>query len=107
MNRKRGFTLIELLVVMAIIALLIGLLLPALAKARAAAKLTQDGTQVKQIHTAWLVFAREFNGTYPTPGLIDRLPDPSLGLDLPGRGPEDQSQNSHANLHSVVIMNNY
>jgi prepilin-type N-terminal cleavage/methylation domain-containing protein len=107
MNRKRGFTLIELLVVMAIIALLVGLLLPALAKARATAKLTKDGTQVKQVHQSWLIFAREFDGILPTPGLVRRLSDPVLGQRVPGRGPEDQAQNSHANLYSLCIMQNY
>src|SRR5690349_8626833 len=77
MNRKRGFTLIELLVVMAIIALLIGLLLPALAKARAQAKLLKDSSQIRGIHQSWLVFSREFEGVFPTPGLIDRQPDPT------------------------------
>ncbi len=72
MNRKRGFTLIELLVVMAIIALLIGLLLPALAKARAQAKLIKDGSQIRGVHQSWLIFAREFEGVFPVPGLIKR-----------------------------------
>jgi prepilin-type N-terminal cleavage/methylation domain-containing protein len=105
MTRKRGFTLIELLVVMAIIALLIGLLLPALAKARATAKLTKDQTQVRGIHQSWLVFAREFEGLFPTPGLIDRLP--FNGVEEPGRGPEDEKQNDTARTHSACIMNNY
>lgn len=106
MNRKRGFTLIELLVVMAIIALLIGLLLPALAKARAQAKLLKDSSQIRGIHQSWLVFSREFEGVFPTPGLINRLADPVLGQ-TPGRGPEALAENNHANLHSVCIMNNY
>ena len=106
MNRKRGFTLIELLVVMAIIALLIGLLLPALAKARAQAKLLKDSTQMKQIHEAWIVFSREFEGIFPTPGLIDRLPDPEFG-EMPGRGEEDFRQNYTAYVHSACIMQNY
>jgi prepilin-type N-terminal cleavage/methylation domain-containing protein len=106
MNRKRGFTLIELLVVMAIIALLIGLLLPALAKARAQAKLLKDNAQIKQMHTGWVVFSRELDGKFPTPGLINRGPDPILG-ETPGRGPENVLANDHANMHSVCIMQNY
>ncbi len=107
MNRKRGFTLIELLVVMAIIALLVGLLLPALAKARATAKLTKDGTQIKQIHQSWTIWAREFDGIFPLPGLIKRQVDPALGVRVPGRGKEDTNQNDHAKLYSACIMNNY
>lgn len=109
MNGKRGFTLIELLVVMAIIALLIGLLLPALAKARAQAKLLKDGTQIKQIHAAWVTFSNDFDGAFPTPGLIDRRKvDIGNGLeDIPGRGPEDEGANNTAYVHSAVIMQNY
>jgi prepilin-type N-terminal cleavage/methylation domain-containing protein len=109
MNRKHGFTLIELLVVMAIIALLIGLLLPALAKARAQAKLLKDGTQVKQIHEGWIVFSREFDGIFPTPGLINRLPvDIGNGMEqIPGRGDEDTQKNTTGAVHSACIMQNY
>ena len=106
MIRKRGFTLIELLVVMAIIALLIGLLLPALAKARAEAKRLKDATQIKQVHQSWLIFARQFDGIFPAPGLINRLPVPGLG-DVPGRGEEDVLANDHGALYSAVIMANY
>jgi len=105
MTRKRGFTLIELLVVMAIIALLIGLLLPALAKARATAKLTKDSTQIRGIHQSWLVYSREFEGIFPTPGLIDRLA--FNGVEEPGRGAEDEKMNDTARLHSTCVMQNY
>ncbi len=107
---KRGFTLVELLVVMAIIALLIGLLLPALAKARAQAQLTKDQAQVKEIHQSWIVFSRELDGALPTPGLIDRLPDPNItenGGEVPGRGAEDLEMNTTPNLYSVCIMRHY
>ncbi len=106
MNRKRGFTLIELLTVMAIIALLIGLLLPALAQARKKALLSKDQAQIKQIHTSWITFAREFDGAFPTPGLINRLDDPILGQ-IPGRGPEDILANNSAHMYSACIMQNY
>jgi prepilin-type N-terminal cleavage/methylation domain-containing protein len=105
MKRKRGFTLIELLVVMAIIALLIGLLLPALAKARAQAKLLKDGTQIKQIHEAWVIYSREFDGLFPTPGLVFR--QRFNGEYIPGRGEEAYSLNDTGALHSLCIMQNY
>ena len=107
---KHGFTLVELLVVMAIIALLIGLLLPALAKARAQAQLTKDQAQVKEIHQSWIVFSRDLDGNLPTPGLIDRLPDPNITEnqgEVPGRGPEDFTMNTTPNLFSVCIMRHY
>ncbi len=107
MKDKRGFTVVELLVVMAIIALLIGLLLPALTKARAQAKLLEDGTQMKQIHVAWLTFAGGCAGIMPTPGLIDRkkidLNDGRGPRQVPGRGEEDTRQNTTANIHSACI----
>jgi prepilin-type N-terminal cleavage/methylation domain-containing protein len=110
MNRKRGFTLIELLVVMAIIALLIGLLLPALAKARAQAKLIKDGSQIRGIHQSWLIFAREFEGVFPVPGVIQRQPVNLSGGGteiMPGRGDENKLLNTHDNLYSACIMQNY
>ena len=55
MRRRNGFTLIELLVVMGIISLLLGILLPALNNARAKARETKDGTQVKQVHQFRLI----------------------------------------------------
>jgi hypothetical protein len=99
--------LIELLTVMAIISLLIGLLLPALAQARAKAQLTKDTAQVKQIHQSWVSFAREFDGAFPTPGLINRCPDEQTGTDIPGRGPEDLSVNNSAFMYSACIMQNF
>lgn len=105
MRRNRGFTLIELLVVMAIIALLVGLLLPALNSARRQARLIKDGTQIQQIHKAWVSYSVEAKGLLPTPGLINRLD--VNGVQIPGRGAEDIEQNNTAFLHSVMIMQNY
>lgn len=105
MRRNRGFTLIELLVVMAIIALLVGLLLPALNSARRQARLIKDGTQIQQIHKAWVSYSVEAKGSLPTPGLIDRLA--VGGVEVPGRGAEDVVQNNTANLHSVMIAQNF
>jgi prepilin-type N-terminal cleavage/methylation domain-containing protein len=104
MKTRRGFTLIELLVVMAIIALLIGLLLPALAKARATARQLKDGAQIKQVHTGWVVFSRQFDGIFPTPGLVRR--QPINGTYVIGRGNEEPVENTTGYIHSVCIMNN-
>jgi prepilin-type N-terminal cleavage/methylation domain-containing protein/prepilin-type processing-associated H-X9-DG protein len=61
MKKKRGFTLIELLVVVAIIAVLVALLLPGLASARDRAKLVVCTNNLKQIHTAYMMYAQENN----------------------------------------------
>jgi len=109
MKRSRGFTLIELLVVIAIIALLIGLLLPALAKAQRQAKSVRDKTQIKQIHQAMLIFAEDAKGRLPVPGLVNRLADTSIpgSPQVPGRGPEDFTQNHTAPLYSLMIAQGF
>ncbi len=106
MHGKRAFTLIELLTVMAIIALLVGLLLPALATARAKALSTKDQSQIKQIHQSFSVFSRDYDGIFPTPGLVNRLKDTQLGKETPGRGPESLKANTSQSMYSLCIMNN-
>lgn len=99
--RKRAFTLIELLVVIAIITLLMGILLPALAKARATAKAVKDATQLKQVHTGFMTFSRQFDGTFPTPGLVN-----TEGV-TPGVGEEDHTKNTTRHMYSVCIAQNF
>ena len=71
--KSHGFTLIELLVVVAIIAVLVAMLLPALGQARKQAKLTQCGSQLRQIGTAALMYAQENSDKFP-PGNIYNCP---------------------------------
>lgn len=59
-----GFTLVELLVVISIIALLLALLLPALNKARAAAKMTQCLSGMRQLGIAEHLYANEYQGLF-------------------------------------------
>src|SRR5262245_50668158 len=65
-----GFSLIELLVVIAIIAILAGLLLPALAKAKAASQSAACLNHLKQLVTAWTLYADDHHDTLP-PNLWD------------------------------------
>lgn len=99
--KNRGFTLIELLVVIAIITLLMGILLPALAKARAAAVQVKDATQLTQVYKAMATFARQFNGVFPKPGLIN-----TIGTE-PGVGAEQMALNHSGPMYSACIAQNF
>jgi prepilin-type N-terminal cleavage/methylation domain-containing protein/prepilin-type processing-associated H-X9-DG protein len=58
---KRGFTLIELLVVIAIIAILAAILFPVFARAREKARQTSCLSNVKQLTTAYLMYAQDYD----------------------------------------------
>lgn len=63
MSRKKGFTLIELLVVIAIIAILAAILFPVFAKAREKARQTSCASNAKQIGTALMMYAQDYDET--------------------------------------------
>ena len=104
---RRGFTLVELLVVIAIIGIIVGILLPSLASARAAARLVEEQKRVRTIHEGFVNWASTHKMRKPIPGRERRLMDPDLGKFVHGRGPEDASQNDHAALLSLCIMENH
>jgi hypothetical protein len=69
-------------------------------------KTIKDATQVRAVHQSWLTYAKEFQGLFPIPGLVNRLPVEGMG-NVPGRGAEDITQNTTASLHSMMVMSNY
>jgi len=105
-------TKVELIALVAIAVVLTVLLFimiwPGPRRPRGAPRL-KDQAQIRSIHQSLVVFAKEFGGLYPTPGLIDRLPyDAGNGpQEVPGRGDEDITQNTTANLYSALIMQDY
>jgi prepilin-type N-terminal cleavage/methylation domain-containing protein/prepilin-type processing-associated H-X9-DG protein len=64
-----GFTLIELLVVIAIIAILAAILFPVFAQAREKARQASCVNNVKQIDLAFLMYAQDYDETYPVAGI--------------------------------------
>src|SRR5438445_10640700 len=76
--RKSGFTLIELLVVIAIIAILAAILFPVFARARESARRATCLSNLKQLGTAFQMYAQDYDETYPS-GLVLAVPGPAAG----------------------------
>ena len=66
MRRGRGFTLIELLVVIAIIAILAAILFPVFAQARDRARMTACLSNMRQIGSALMMYAQDYDETMPS-----------------------------------------
>src|SRR2546425_7830812 len=63
--RRNGFTLIELLVVIAVIAILAAILFPVFAQAREKARQTACLSNCKQIGTAVMMYAQDYDDNPP------------------------------------------
>ncbi len=65
-TRTKGFTLIELLVVIAIIAILAAILFPVFAQARESARKITCVSNLRQLTSAWLMYAQDYDETWVT-----------------------------------------
>ena len=63
--KRAGFTLIELLVVIAIIAILAAILFPVFARAREKARQSSCTSNLKQIGTAFMMYAQDYDEVLP------------------------------------------
>jgi len=79
---SRGFTLIELLVVIAIIAILAAILFPVFAQAREKARQTSCISNLKQIGLATLMYAQDYDETYPNGWHPDGINGVFTGVDM-------------------------
>ncbi len=75
---RKGFTLIELLVVIAIIAILAAILFPVFAQARSKARQTACISHSKQIGLAIMMYAQDYEETYPPYQIVIPCPWPDI-----------------------------
>ncbi|EIQ01398.1 type II secretory pathway, pseudopilin PulG [Opitutaceae bacterium TAV1] len=83
-GQQRAFTLIELLTVIAIIGILAGIIIPTVSKVRTTAQSAVCKSNLRQIGTAFMLYAEDNRGLYPAPRQPDAPEDPNQN---PGGGP--------------------
>jgi len=90
--RRTAFTLIELLVVIAIIAILAAILFPVFAQAREAARKASCQSNMKQIATALMMYAQDYDETFFTVNDLPRYNPDGTQCDPPDskRRPDGQ-----------------
>jgi prepilin-type N-terminal cleavage/methylation domain-containing protein/prepilin-type processing-associated H-X9-DG protein len=83
---RSGFTLIELLVVIAIISILASILLPTFATAREKARQISCLSNTKQLSTAFMMYAQDFDEGFPAAGKAGTSTGPCVPDDQGGSG---------------------
>lgn len=78
LKRGNGFTLIELLVVIAVLATLAAILFPVFAAARARARQAMCLSNLKQLGSAVLMYAQDWDETFPFVGGQSHRVNPSI-----------------------------
>lgn len=81
---ETGFTLIEMLIVIAIISLLAALLFPVFARAREMARKTTCVSNLRQLGSAWALYAQDYDETTPG-GAYTRFADHKTGHTIDGK----------------------
>jgi prepilin-type N-terminal cleavage/methylation domain-containing protein/prepilin-type processing-associated H-X9-DG protein len=81
-HRRQAFTLIELLVVIAIIGILAAMLFPVFAQAREQARKITCVSNIKQLGTAMLMYAQDYDEALPVQGR--NIIDPCCGFWMDG-----------------------
>src|SRR5947209_9779048 len=85
--RRTAFTLIELLVVIAIIAILAAILFPVFAQAREKARQASCQSNLKQVGLALLMYAQDYDETFPTVGDLPKTNPDGTVCDTDTRKP--------------------
>jgi prepilin-type processing-associated H-X9-DG protein len=110
--RRRAMTLTELLIAMGLVALLVSLFMPVLSKLRSAAEAAGCLSHLRQMGTAWTMYAAENRGRLPDyvwstpatpevawrgywPGLLDRYEVRGETLLCPAARQPTQSSDNH------------
>ena len=101
--QRRGGTKVNIIVSIVCVAILI-VIVQTLSGEHQRSHMSRDEMQIRAIYQSWLVYSNTNNGLLPTSGLVKRKP--FSGAIVPGRGEEDPSQNTTANLFSLSIMSN-
>jgi len=122
-RHPRGLTVVHVVIIVAVVGFIVfvlgavflaAIMLPALGKARKAAQQIKDGTQVRGIHQAMVIWAGSNRELYPLPSRLDRQgatvapgapTNPKPGSAADAADPQ-RAKDTTANIFSIMIFNN-